>query len=256
MQLSDILALVVVFLKGMLTMEIVDAILKSNIIGVIIGTSLSLISGLIIKKNEGKNLYSQKIAEKRIEYYELLYDELKVLNKFLSTKEDLPKSCKIKKCDGYVLQLSIPEIFMSKMSFNTFMQNLASVHSTSKIWISNDIDLELSFLGDYFTACWGIVNDMDDNSIKLMGVVLGTEIEDMFTNIENMIRKELAEGTITKFRKTDYKRNLDERYVRNNNTILYKNFFKDRKWIGTFNICEGCLEIKNNQKCPVADMII
>ena len=181
---------------------------------------------------------------------------MRKLNQFLGIKESFPENCKIKNCQNYKLSESIPVIFFSQKSLNSFLAELMEVHSSNRIWFSSDLEVEISFLGDYLSNCWSIANKMGDASLHLLGSVLANEIEEVYINIENIIKKELTEKKIRKSILSNYNRDLENRRQRSKSTFLYNNFIRSdsNKWFDTFDICNDCLD--KDLKCPVKDMMI
>jgi hypothetical protein len=245
--------------KGIFMLDLINTIFKSNLFSLFAGSLLTFIFAYLINKKTQSDAYSHKIAEKRIEAYENLIDNMRKLNHFFGIKDTLPNCCKMKDVSsGHKLSFAIPEIFISEEEYWNFMYNFMNSFSQYRIWVDVNTSTELEFIGDYFGCCWNIIHEKPEEEIRLVGLVLANEIEDIYNNFEDIIRVNLKKRKIEQRVPKTYDRSYDIRAKRKYSTILYRYFIKPREriWFGAFEYCRNCSEIIGGKECPIKNMKI
>ncbi|MDR0930173.1 MAG: YdcF family protein [Clostridiales bacterium] len=237
--------------------ETLANLFNNNTLNILLGALLTFISSLILNKGKSNNDISAKMAEKRMEAYIEIINVLNSMHIFYEFKGNRKIKCNIsksgkRKYKNGRIALSFPEIFLSKEEFFKFKGEIADVQNKNSIWIDEKVYKKIGFIDDYFSQCWHIVQGKSEEEIKIIGIILATEINEMYTDIEYLIKKFLITGNIKNHRFLHFLHIKRELFYKHDyeNTILYKEFIRNKGEtpLGKMQICNDC---ESNKNCPL-----
>lgn len=220
--------------------------LSSNIFALILGAVLTLVTTLLVNRNQNLSELDKELAHNRIESYKKIFWITNQLNNNLSPFNEIryPTNCRFSylKTGNKELRKSycFPSVFVDYATFLTYKKQFAEVLNDNRIFLAQSVLNKMFFLDSYLGEIAHISNKKSQDYLQMMGVVLNNELSDMINDIELEIQRYLNAPKMRAI-----KNRFSETYLdassKINSTDLYKLFIKNKNGkFGSFYVCKEC----------------
>ena len=232
-----------------------DTILDSQLLFLIIGAVLTLITSVIINKHSYKDSLNEMIAIERINAYKKIYNTVSKLGHSISTisGKEFPKECYVPYLQKGEQKIKIaycfPEMFLNFDELHKYKNEIATVLNENRIYLNQSI-LNKTFLIDhYFGEVWHIAHGKTEDYIQNIGFILSSDIDKMRNDVETEIQEFFLTGK-NKINRSNFE---DPFYYAKNHLKKTELFsiiddLNSGNSYGTFPSCQNCSYYKN---CPV-----
>ena len=162
------------FLNNLYTYEKEILISLLSMFGVLSGVTLTFWFGLITKKSETKLKVIEKFIDKKLEAFEKLNIFTNEIRSFSQYENHL-----------------YPTAFHSEENLRQLKLKLFEVLCNS-IWYSSNIIKELNFLQDYFVTLKDKIKGIQNEKIKMVGIILNPDFISISMKLDEMNKEYLV----------------------------------------------------------------